>query len=296
MDTTQLECFVRAYERESFSQAAADLYLAQTSLTYRIASLEKELGCELFVRSKRGVAPTEAARAAYGEAKALLEGAARLTERACAAADRRAHLIRVGFNRYPSVPTFFDAIDRYRAAHPDTAVETDFAYLDDPVGAIETATHDVVFLLDYEGYGGRPDAALTFMPLGELHYHVTMAPNHPLAQRDHLTLADLKGHTVFVLKTLVNTAFAVPSPDELRRCGAVVDDSLLDNDLLLLAIRRAEGVSIYPALLGSDPAGFARRPLVDCPPLRYGLLFAENHLTPAARAFVDCVTQAMAHQ
>ena len=290
MDFAQLSCFVRAYECGNFSQAAADLYLAQTSLTYRIASLEKELGCELFVRTKRGVVPTEAARAAYGEAVALIQGEGRLREAAYTAAEKRRALVRVGFNRYPGIPSFFEAVDRYRAAHPDIAVETDFTDLENPSAALEAGTHDVVLLLDYEGRSYTPQ---TFEPLGELRYHVTMASGHPLGARPELGLEDLRGQTVYVLKPLVNSAFQVPSVEELRRCGAVVDDTLTDNELLLLAIRRGSGVSVYPSLGTAAQEGYARRPLVDCPPLPYGLLFAEDRLTPAARGFIGCVKAAM---
>lgn len=291
MDFAQLACFVRAYECGNFSQAAADLYLAQTSLTYRIASLEKELGCELFVRTKRGVVPTDAARAAYDEAVLLIQGEARLRGAACTAAEKRRALVRVGFNRYPGIPSFFEAVDRYRTAHPDVAVETDFTYLENPSAALEAGTHDVVLLLDYEG---RSYAPQTFEPLGELRYHVTMASGHPLGAHQELELKDLRGQTVYVLKPLVNSAFQVPSVDELRRYGAVVDDSLTDNELLLLAIRQGSGVSVYPSLGTAVQEGYARRPLADCSPLPYGLLFSEDRLTPAAREFIGCVKAAMA--
>lgn len=288
MDFVQLECFVRAYECGSFSQAAAELYLAQTSFTYRISSLEKELGCPLFVRSKRGVVPTELARAIYEDAVALVNGRIHMLERAKALCGRDARDVRVGFNRYPSVATFFEAIDAYRSLHPDVAIETDFAYLDDPVLALEKGTHDVVFLLDYEE---RNYAPLNFIPLGELRYHVTMSDVSPLASFDELTLKDLRGQTVFVPKPLVDTVYMVPSVDELRACGVCVDDTMVDNELLLLAIQVGRGVGIYPAASQEIRAGFARRPLVDCAPLRYGLLFAGDRISPATLGLINHVAE-----
>lgn len=291
MDFTQLECFVRAYERENFSQAAADLYLAQTSLTYRIASLEKELGCPLFLRSRRGAIPTEAAHAVYEDARALLERRDLLMEHAQLSHDERSRIVRVGFNRYPNVPAFFEVIERYRGTFPDVAVETDFTYLEEPELALENGTHDVVFLLDYEA---RDYAPLTFVQLGTLNYYVTMADTSPLSARSELVMADLAGQTVFVLKQLVNTAFQVPSVEELRACGARVDDSMTDNELLLLAIQVGRGVSVYPSASCAARAGFARRLLADCAPLRFGLLFAEERISSTTRRFIDRVAGDMA--
>lgn len=291
MDFVQLECFVRAYECGSFSQAASELYLAQTSFTYRISSLEKELGCPLFVRSKRGVVPTEMARAIYEDAIALVKGRNRMVERAKTLSGRSARNVRVGFNRYPNVAAFFEAIDTYGALHPGVVVETDFAYLDDPVLALEKGSHDVVFLLDYED---RSYAPLSFIPLGELRYHVTMSAMSPLANLDALTLEDLRGQTVFVLKSLVDTVYLVPSVEELRACGAHVDDTMVDNELLLLAIQVGRGVSVYPAASREIRAGFARRPLLDCAPLRYGLLFAGDRISPSTRGFINHVVETIA--
>ncbi len=291
MDFTQLECFVRAYERENFSQAAADLYLAQTSLTYRIASLEKELGCPLFVRSRRGAIPTESAHAVYEDARALLERRDLLVEHAQLSYGERSRTVRVGFNRYPNVPAFFEAIEAFRGLFPDVEVETDFTYLEDPGAALENGTHDVVFLLDYEG---RDYAPLTFVQLGALDFYVTMAETSPLCARSELTMADLAGQTVFVLKQLVNTAFQVPTVEELRACGARVDDSMTDNELLLLAIQVGRGVSVYPSMSCAARAGFARRPLSDCAPLRFGLLYSEERISPTTVRFIDRVVGEMA--
>lgn len=291
VDFSQLECFVRAYELGSFSKAAAELYLAQTSFTYRITSLERELGCRLFARSKRGVVPTDAARTVYEDALALLDQRRRLVEHLRAGTKQGGRAIRVGFNRYPNTQAFFSAIERFRAAHPDLRVETDFEYLDDPASALEAGTHDVVLVFDYEGrsYGGP----LKFVELGSTPYYVTMSATHPLANRSALELADLSGQTLLTLKRFVSTPFQVPSVEEARRVGITIDATIGDNESLLLAIRTGTGIGVYPMPGPDSPPGFARRPLLGYPPLRYGLLFARKGLTPEVRELVDLAVQTM---
>jgi len=59
MDIKQIEYFVTVVETGSFSSAAEELYISQSSLSKKIIALEKELGIKLFDRSKRRIALTD---------------------------------------------------------------------------------------------------------------------------------------------------------------------------------------------------------------------------------------------
>ncbi len=295
MDLYQLKCFVRAYDCGSFSQAAEELFLAQTSLTYRIASLEKELGCRLFVRSKRGVAPTAAARAAYADAVEMLSCQERLLEHVRSADDRACRTIRVGFNRYPNVNAFFEAAQRYRALRPDFDMSADFSYLEDPCAALEAGTHDVVLLFDYDRVYEQYDenSRFKFVLLGEAPFSVIMAQTSPLAELESITLDDLAGQTVVSPKQFAYTKFQVPSAEELRRRGIGFDASYADNESLMLAIKLGRGVGIYPASGMTSHDGMVRRLLSDCPPLRFGLLHLEGGESGVVDDFVASVADYM---
>src|SRR5215469_4705109 len=58
MDFRQLEYFLRVAQRKNISLAAADLNIAQPTLTKSIKLLEDRLGVKLFERLPRGVALT----------------------------------------------------------------------------------------------------------------------------------------------------------------------------------------------------------------------------------------------
>ncbi len=58
LELRQLEYVVATARAGSFSKAAADLGLAQPSLSAAVAQLETELGVRIFERSSRGVVPT----------------------------------------------------------------------------------------------------------------------------------------------------------------------------------------------------------------------------------------------
>jgi len=56
--TPQLQAFLAVMNHRSVSHAAGEVALTQTAVTQRIKALESHLGVTLFVRSRRGMAPT----------------------------------------------------------------------------------------------------------------------------------------------------------------------------------------------------------------------------------------------
>ncbi len=72
-DLRQLEIFCKVLELESFSKAAHAVFLAQASVSERIATLEGMVGTRLFDRMGRQVVPTAAGRFLYKHACLLLE-------------------------------------------------------------------------------------------------------------------------------------------------------------------------------------------------------------------------------
>ena len=69
----ELEVFCKVVELESFSKAAEAVFLAQASVSERIASLEKKVGARLLDRLGRKVIPTAAGELLHKHATLLLE-------------------------------------------------------------------------------------------------------------------------------------------------------------------------------------------------------------------------------
>ncbi|MDY6793215.1 MAG: selenium metabolism-associated LysR family transcriptional regulator [Thermodesulfobacteriota bacterium] len=72
-DLRQLEIFCKVLELKSFSKAANAVFLAQASVSERIATLEGMVGSRLFDRMGRQVVPTAAGKLLYKHARVLLE-------------------------------------------------------------------------------------------------------------------------------------------------------------------------------------------------------------------------------
>jgi DNA-binding transcriptional LysR family regulator len=70
METRHLRYFLAVVDHGSVSRAAAWLGLAQPALSQALARMEKDLGVQLFDRSRRGALPTPAARAILEDVRA----------------------------------------------------------------------------------------------------------------------------------------------------------------------------------------------------------------------------------
>jgi DNA-binding transcriptional LysR family regulator len=72
-DFRQLEIFCKVVELKSFSKAADAVFLAQPSVSERIATLESRVGTQLLDRLGRQVVPTAAGKLLYNHACSLLD-------------------------------------------------------------------------------------------------------------------------------------------------------------------------------------------------------------------------------
>lgn len=77
MDTKHVAAAVAVARHGSFTKAAAELFMAQSTVSRQVAALERELGRDLFVRRLREVELTPHGRAFLPEAERLLDAVRR---------------------------------------------------------------------------------------------------------------------------------------------------------------------------------------------------------------------------
>ena len=71
MELRQFKYFVAIVDCGSLSRAAQQLFIAQSALSKQMAELEGELGTQLLLRSRNGVAMTEAGKVFYEYAQGI---------------------------------------------------------------------------------------------------------------------------------------------------------------------------------------------------------------------------------
>jgi len=122
-DLRQLEIFCKVLELESFSKAANAVFLAQASVSERIATLEGMVGTKLFDRMGRQVVPTAAGKLLYKHACLLLE----MKKAACNEMQDflgvKKGEIHIGGSTIPGEYILPKVIGRFHEKHPLTTVK-----------------------------------------------------------------------------------------------------------------------------------------------------------------------------
>jgi len=122
-------------ETGSLSAAARQLGLAQPTVARHIDTLEETLGADLFLRSQRGLDPTELARAIEPQARTMAMNAAALLRTASGRPGEVAGTVRISASDVVGVEHLPAILSRLRHAHPGLAIELSLSdELDDLLG------------------------------------------------------------------------------------------------------------------------------------------------------------------
>ncbi|MDR7322091.1 MULTISPECIES: LysR family transcriptional regulator [Catenuloplanes] len=177
--------FTVVAEHLNFSRAAAELHLAQPSLSRQIQRLEHDLGVRLLDRTPHGNLLTEAGKAFLPKAHALLRAAvdATVTARAHAPTPR----LTIG---YVEDLIITPAVRELRRRHPEAEVGT--RHLDcDEMSLLTDGRVDVLVArapLPFD------DGEIRISPLYAEERVLLVPDDHDLAGRASVTMADLAGH------------------------------------------------------------------------------------------------------
>src|SRR4051812_8612165 len=125
MDLRRLGLFLAVVDHGGFTAAARAVHVAQPAVSLAVRELEGELGAELLVRSRRGVALTAAGRALVGPARQALRDVA--TAAAAVAAVSGLVAGRLDLACLPSLAAdpVAGLVGRFRHAHPQVEVRLD---------------------------------------------------------------------------------------------------------------------------------------------------------------------------
>ncbi|WP_431980111.1 LysR family transcriptional regulator [Streptomyces qinglanensis] len=178
MDTRLLETFTALARTESFTGAAAELRLAQSTVTVQIRSLEKALGTRLFDRLARGALLTEAGRRLLALAEEVLEAEARLLAVATEDGPVSGTVV-VGAGETLCSAHLPAVIVALRRRHPRVAVHLEPHGTADAVAALRAGRLDCALLL--EDVVDQP--GVTAERVAEQPLVLLCAPDHPLAGR-----------------------------------------------------------------------------------------------------------------
>ena len=286
MELRQLRYVEAVARHRHFTRAADELHVAQSALSHQIRRLEAELGTELFERTSRRVAPTEAGEAVAARARRALAEVEGVREEV----DELRGVTRGRLSIGALLPAGeIDApglVAKFSAAHPGIDVGLQEGTAGDMMRHLEQDTVDAAFCLLY---GDLPEGIVSER-LSEDEVVAVFAPG-AAPNKERLGVSDLEGYSIVAPRSGSTIKAAVD--DLFARSGRRLHVSLESADPFLLRCLVAGGFGV-----GVLPSSLTRRegPPIEVRQLRpavrlpVALVWRERrHISPAAAAFLEFV-------
>lgn len=291
MYNPQLETFLQVADAGSFNKAAQERFIVPSAVIKQINQLEKSLGVELFIRTYRGLALTEAGKSLYQDARYVIDYCNESVKRARNAIYQGESVIRIGTSAMTPGQFLVDLWPNIQAHCPGVKIQL-IPFENTPQNAREilrnlgqhidlvAGAFDQAFL-DSRGCAGM---TLCYTPI-----RCAVSINHHLADKEELTMEDLSGENFFLIHRGWNSSLDQLRDDLLAYYSSI---NIMDFDFLSLDVfNQCENSGGILMMLDywKDV-----HPLLKIIPVRwdytiaYGLLYAPEP-TPTVQRFLTAV-------
>ncbi|MES2070480.1 MAG: LysR family transcriptional regulator [Pseudomonadota bacterium] len=282
-----MKAFCRVFEVGSFSAAAAEINVAHTVMSKQVRQLETELGVQLFNRTTRKLAATEAGQTYYEHARRILDA----MEDASLMLSR--HQSQPGGSLRINAPMAFGTLElawwlpEFMALYPD--IKVDLVCNDRYVDLIDEG-FDVALRLARE----LPDSSLMAKRLGSSAIVVAASPAYLQQHGAPKTPADLAQHNCLAYTLADKPHEWTFVQADGKRLSVAVRGNFQANTGIALRAAALAGVGIVMSadfILHEDLRSGKLLPLLDGYALQPRELYAvypqNRHLSPKVRAFID---------
>lgn len=257
MTIQQLKYVIEIAESGSISTAAGRLFITQPSLSKSVAELEKEMGITIFCRTSRGVYLSEDGTKFLSYARQVVEQAQLLEQQYKGGAHIR-RVFAISAQHYAFVVNaFVELVKEYGEEKYEFSLRE--LRTNDIIEDVRTFRSElgIIFLSNFNReviMRILQNADIQFYPLFSAKPHVFVSRRNPLAEREAVTLNDLKPYPRLTYEQGENNSFyfseelhsTVESPKNI----IVSDRATLFNLLIGL-----NGYTISSGILSSDLNG-----------------------------------------
>ena len=285
LNTRDLQAFMAIAEELSFRRAAERLFIDQSALSRRIQNLEEGLGYQLIFRTTREVVLTEAGRLFYEEIAPPMQALARAADVARVAAEGKTGRLRLAYMSFAATEVMPGVIRDFAGAFPDVALELRYLRTQAQKLAISRGEVDAGFMLGPFQNPSFDQLTVAHEPL------VALIPqDHPLASKQHVTMAELAAETLILGITDQWDFFRLLVGDLFSAAGLTMKVAYEPSSTMgiLGLVAGGLGVSLYAeSITRMKPEGVAFRAISDCPAkLDTILCWNRGNQSPALRNLV----------
>jgi len=186
LDFDSLRYFMEVYRVGTLTRAAEGLCVTQQAVSRKIIMLEEELGVRLFLRTARGMIPTERGLRLREKAELILDTAAEIRDDIGASPRTRKTQLKMGFSPGTLASLGVERIMRLIAGYED--LHLDMAEHSDSDCEASVADGSLDFAITINP---GADKGLAYLSLHRDDYVVLVGAGHPLAGKAGLRLADV---------------------------------------------------------------------------------------------------------
>ena len=292
LDLNDIAVFARVVEAGSFTAAAHLLGMPKTTVSRRVAALEREVGVRLVQRTTRSLNMTDAGRLYYeqsSQALRMIEDAhLRLAEARAEPSGTIRISAPVGFADHLLTGVVFD----FLAAHPKTKVELQLT--DERLNLVGNRI-DLAFRT-----GMLPDSTLIARKLGSTHRILCASPDYLARRGLPAAAADLARHDCVIAGPSTGSAHWMLDGPRGQET-VTVSGRFAANEMQAVVASAIAGHGIaqlpYQAAEASVRDGQLRRVLDDyTTPVGglYAVYPSSRHVSPLVKAFIELAAERLA--
>jgi DNA-binding transcriptional LysR family regulator len=247
MKLRQLQFFSAVAEELSFSRAALKLHVAQPSLSVQIKALEDEVGARLFERDKRHVSLTPAGRRFRGRIAELLSLVDSAKADARATEQGLQGTIDVGYTALSMFSTALPyAIRQYRQSAPNVVISLREMPSLEQLHELGERRLDVGVLRKVDVVAPKGIAVVEWYRTPLV---AAIQKDHPLANRESLSLAELKNDAFIMYPRRAGTGIYWQVLDLCSAAGfrPRTVREVLESSTMIGLVAAGVGIAIVPA-------------------------------------------------
>ena len=285
----QLKVFESVARHLSYTQAAQELHLSQPAVSMQIKQLEESTGIPLFEQLGKQTYLTEAGREMYQYCRAIslqLEEAEEVLEKLKGVQGGRLDISVASTANYFATRLLAAFAKKYEG----TSFTLDVTNRETLLRQLEQNEKDLVVM-------GRPpeDRDLVAVPFMENPLVVVAPPDHPLASKKNIPLADLQNETFVVREPGSGTFIAMERFFKERGISLTTGMEMTSNEAIKQAVEAGLGlgiVSIHTLELELEVGRLTVLDVEAFPILRHWYVVHRKgkRLSPVAEAFKEFVT------
>ena len=201
MDTKQLEVFIAAARYLSFTETAANINIAQSTVSYSVSSLENELNTQLFIRNKGQLTLTQAGRTFYEDACKMTSMMRQAVLHTRAEYAGTTGTLTIGFPHAQFLNDYVVQLQQFTEAHP--FIELQFITLDSNTLADRTSDGSIDIGVDREIVFSR-DGNIEWQYLFSEDFFAIVSERHPFAKLDVVELSQLRTERILAMNRNTN--------------------------------------------------------------------------------------------